>query len=472
MTSRGEGQAVGTRRLATASLLLGIFVLFDLGLLGWLIFRSLSQREIERVLLETREEAEELARQLASGVSEHGKDLYTLVAVEREKQTYIDSILQKRDVVQTIEIRDKDGKLVFRALAETFLPPQPGDPLRIESREGAPSTEIVTSESERTMDYDMDVPIGELGFLHIGISAVEMQKRIGVLRGELVRQTSLIGAVTLAVLLLAYLTIVWLWRRGRRLEVQAAEAERMAYIGTLASGLAHEIRNPLNSLSLNMQLLEEEAGAPVPRESTRRLLAITQKEIARLERLVTDFLSYARPRPLELETVPAAALLGRCRDILRREAEERGIDLVVEDQTDGARVRVDCEQMTQLLLNLVQNSLAATESTGRRGRVRLRAERHGGKVVLEVSDNGAGIPAAELGRIFDLFYSTKKGGTGLGLAVVRRIAQAHGGEIDIGSVAGRGTTIRLPLEEVVEREAELPAPVRVGPSVPAQPGSR
>ena len=107
-------------------------------------------------------------------------------------------------------------------------------------------------------------------------------------------------------LLISAYVVVWLvLRRSQRLEVQAAEAERLAYLGTLASGLAHEIRNPLNSLNLNMQMLEEEIDEHGSAPTGKRLLSITRSELSRLERLVTDFLAYAKPRPLELEEVPA-----------------------------------------------------------------------------------------------------------------------------------------------------------------------
>src|SRR6202049_5362259 len=106
-----------------------------------------------------------------------------------------------------------------------------------------------------------------------------------------------------------------LLRRARRLELQAAEAERMAYVGTLASGLAHEIRSPLNALNLNMQMLEEEIAeqAPGTMPTGRRLLSITRSEIDRLQRLGTDFLAYAKPRPLELQETPGGAPLARRR---------------------------------------------------------------------------------------------------------------------------------------------------------------
>src|SRR5690606_11980429 len=133
---------------------------------------------------------------------------------------------------------------------------------------------------------------------------------------ELLRQTTLIGTLTVVIVAAAFVLIWVLIRRGERLEAQAASAERLAYLGTLAAGLAHEIRNPLNSLNLNMQMLEEDLGSTARESTGKRLLSITRAEIGRLERLVTDFLAYARPRALQLETVPAVDLLTSARDVL------------------------------------------------------------------------------------------------------------------------------------------------------------
>jgi signal transduction histidine kinase len=289
------------------------------------------------------------------------------------------------------------------------------------------------------------VPIGDLGLLHVGISRGELEERIAVLRRDLTGQASLIGAVTLGLLVTAYLAVWFLWRRGRRLEEQAAEAERLAYVGTLASGLAHEIRNPLNSLSLNMQMLGEELERAAPSSAHHRLLSITRGEIGRLERLVTDFLSYARPRPLELEETPAVALLEHALEVLAGEIQARRARVEVVDHSAGSRVVVDRGQMGQLLLNLAHNALAATEDSGRPPRLRFAARRDGARVILEIDDNGVGIPAADRERIFDVFFSTRKGGTGLGLAIVKRIAQAHGAEVAVHSAPGGGTRVSVAL---------------------------
>ena len=157
------------RRLLIASAIFGLFVVLQIALFGWLIFRSLSQREIERVLLETREEAETLAQQIADRAERQGKDLYTAVAVERETQTYIDSILRQRDIVRQVEIRDKDGVLVFQSLKQTSLrEPGEGTPL-VPGTSELPGP-VVPHVEKRTADWtatyevpDVQVPIGDLG---------------------------------------------------------------------------------------------------------------------------------------------------------------------------------------------------------------------------------------------------------------------------------------------------------------------
>lgn len=474
-----------SRRLLMATVAFGIFLLLDIALFGWLMFRSLSEREIQRALVETRTEAENLAQQIAKNAEIH-KNLFTAVAVEQETQTYIDSILARRDIVRTVEIRDKNGVLVLRDQRRTQLfdprGPLVGSPelprgaprrrvteRRFESPVIAPTAAVVDAPNVR-------VPIGSLGVIEIGISQSELAKRTSSLRSELLRQTGLISALTIALIGSAYVIILSLLRRARRLEVQAAEAERLAYIGTLASGLAHEIRNPLNSLNLNMQMLEEEIDDRASASSGKRLLAITRSEIGRLERLVTDFLSYAKPRALDRTEMPAIALCDKVAEILGGEIQRRGAQVRVEDRTGGALISVDPAQMTQLLLNLAQNALGATEELPRKPKIELavdfvergggagRSERTDGRQVsIAVSDNGIGIPADELPKIFDLFYSTRKGGTGLGLAIVDRIAKAHGGSVRIdsrpnGPNPGTTVTVQLPLVAPAAEAAPAPAP--------------
>lgn len=464
-----------SRKLLIASLVFGVFVLCDFALFGWLIFRSLSQREVERVLLETRSEAEKVAKQIARR-AEREKDLYTAVAVERETQTYIDQVLRQRDLVRRVEIRDKNGVLVYEGRSEArtqvgseggapqIAPPILSSPELQQHMEPDPRIEKKTREAESSFEVpDIRVPIGTYGQLEIGISPVELSRRIEVLRKDLIRQTTLIGVASMLLLISAYAAVWMVLRRSQRLEVQAVQAERLAYLGTLASGLAHEIRNPLNSLNLNMQMLEEEIDEHHGSAPTgKRLLSITRSELSRLERLVSDFLAYAKPRPLEMEEVPAVRPLERVREVLAGEIQKRQVQAEIEDRSGGARIRIDPAQMNQLLLNLAQNAFNAAEEAGRRPWLKLTAGRQGPSVLLELADNGVGMTAEEQERIFDLFYSTRKGGTGLGLAIAERIASAHGGRLSVRSSKGVGTTVTVELPAVHPEPAPrtaLEAPV-------------
>ncbi|MBZ0114457.1 MAG: GHKL domain-containing protein [Thermoanaerobaculia bacterium] len=438
-----SSRSPASRRLLIGLVLLGLFILFDIGLFGWLLLRSLSEREISRVLLETREEAEGLAARIEERAETQGDDLYLAVATERETQTYIDSILRQRDMVRVVEIRDRDGTLVYQMQSKEILPVG-GEGLVLGSPEVQPHVEQTTTERESTFDlHNLSVPIGEMGEIRIGLSQEHLQNRVAVLQQELFRQAGVVGLVTLVLLFSAYLIIWWLLKRGRRLEEQAAEAERMAYIGTLAAGLAHEIRNPLNSLSLNMQMLEEDLDPSESVSGTARLLNITRSEIGRLEHLVTEFLAYARPRSPKFESVPAVQLLRRLEAVLHGQARRRDADIRVEDPSRGAYVSVDVQQINQLLLNLANNALNATEGLDRAPVITLRSRASSGQVALEVEDNGIGIRAGELNKVFDVFYSTQKGGTGLGLPIARRIAQSHGGDLEVTSTPGSGTCLRL-----------------------------
>jgi signal transduction histidine kinase len=483
-----------SRRLWVILGLLGLFILCDFALFSWLILRTLSRRELDRVLLETKSEALSIAGRIAGSAERSGGDLFTAVALEQETQTYIDSVLRQRQIVQTVEITDKNGVLVMKERREMEI--AAAAPLRPPSdHEIAPGTPHVETRTVERQDaqpvaippgllqgLDVTVPIGQFGSLRIGLSPIEMERRIVELRRDLVRQTAIIGSLTLGIVVLAFILISTLARRGQRLAAQAAEAERLAELGRLAAGLAHEIRNPLNSLNLNLQMLEEERVAAARRrtrggeggssepafasggasaggsrgataldvaapesDTSDRLFEITRSEIGRLERLVTDFLSYARPRALSLQGVAMAALAERARVVMAREFLHAGATLEIVDQSDGASVRVDPEQMQQLLINLLQNALAATEGTGRDRAVRIEIRRAGPRVELDVVDNGRGIAAEEEPRIFEIFYSTRKGGTGLGLAIARRVARAHAGDITFESRPGEGSTFRVAL---------------------------
>ena len=235
----------------------------------------------------------------------------------------------------------------------------------------------------------------------------------------------------------------------RAMEERARQAEKLAAIGTLAAGLAHEIRNPLNGAQLHLSFLErsikKQASAQEMLEATR----VVADEITRLANLVTEFLDFARPKPLLLKPTSLFKLCEHARSLVLTQAEGVGVELSCDLPSVDIEFEADQAKLTQVLLNLLQNAVEATGSGGG-GSVVLRARRGPRNVLIDVEDDGPGLPTPEA-PIFDAFFSTKEGGTGLGLAITHRIVTDHGGSIDVSSKTGKTAfRVTLPLAEATE----------------------
>jgi len=226
-----------------------------------------------------------------------------------------------------------------------------------------------------------------------------------------------------------------------RANAELLAAERLATIGKMAAHVTHEIRNPLSSLALNVELLEEELGDGA---EARALLRAIKGEIERLTTISERYLSVARRKPPRLEREDVGQI---CRDaaaFVRGELERHHVSVKLSVEPDLPALAVDEGQIRQALLNLLRNAREAMPSGGT---VELRAERTGeGGVVLTVEDEGAGIGEEARARLFEPFYTTKTHGTGLGLAITREIVEAHGGKITCEPREPHGTRfeVRLP----------------------------
>jgi len=223
---------------------------------------------------------------------------------------------------------------------------------------------------------------------------------------------------------------------------RALRAERLAAVGTLAAGLAHEVRNPLNSAALQLEVLERRLSkSDAVREATLPVTAAISEEIRRLERLVTEFLSFARPSPLELEPTAFAELCAEELAFGAPVAEAAGVEVVQEIAPDLPALKVDPQRLRQVLRNLVRNAIEAMPEGGK---LTVRARRVGATVEIDVADTGVGF--GDEAPIFDAFFTTKPKGTGLGLSIVHRIVSDHGGTVSVRSRPGETCfTISLPL---------------------------
>jgi len=229
----------------------------------------------------------------------------------------------------------------------------------------------------------------------------------------------------------------------KRLEAALENSRHLAALGELAASLAHEIRNPLSAVSGSFQML---ASRPDFNEEDRSLTEIVMRELTRMERLVTDMLEYARPREPDKRVIDLGATVGEVvrAFLVGKECEGREVEFAADE---AVFARADHAQIRQVVWNLLRNAAQVTDDGGT---IRAAVERgeDPGFVVIVVADDGPGIPERERERIFDPFYSTRERGLGLGLAICRRIVDAHGGEIRVepGDEGGTVFEIRLPGE--------------------------
>lgn len=239
------------------------------------------------------------------------------------------------------------------------------------------------------------------------------------------------------------------WRSTRRISARTKGREHLTELAQLAGGLAHEIKNPLSTINMNLKLLAEDLARSRDEDHQRwlRRLQHVQDETARLRDILDDFLHFARGHELNLETVPLQRIVGELVDFFTPQAEAAGVVIRTSLAEEPVRCRVDVDLLKQAVLNLMINAVQAMEPEG--GELMIRVDEARGRGVIEVIDTGPGMPPEIRRRIFEVYYSTKKNGSGLGLPTTRRIVEEHHGSIRAESEPEKGTRfiLHLPLAE-------------------------
>jgi signal transduction histidine kinase len=227
------------------------------------------------------------------------------------------------------------------------------------------------------------------------------------------------------------------------IEEQLRRSEKLSTLGEMAAVLAHEIRNPLGSIRGTAEILKDDYR---PEDPKHEFIEIQIRETERLNRVVEDFLRMARPQPTEMELCRIREELETIVTLVANDARERGIKLVLEPTGFDPVVRGNGEKLRQAFLNIVINALQATP---RGGSVTITVQQTGSAVEIGFCDTGPGIDEETRARIFEPFFTTKQDGTGLGLAVTKKIIEGHGGDLAVESEPGKGTTVtvRLPPPE-------------------------
>lgn len=232
-------------------------------------------------------------------------------------------------------------------------------------------------------------------------------------------------------------------REERALEEKLREAEHLSGIAQLAKGIAHEIRNPLNFISLSIDHLKKKysPGDEKERENFDLLITSIKHEIQRLNRLAGDFLDYGKPLRLNLREVDIGSLIQEILDLVKVKAEKDGVKILYQ-RGDIPRLSVDPELLKTCILNIILN---AFQSMPEGGNLAISAKTSEGNVRIIIQDSGIGVSKENLPKLFDPFFSTKSKGLGLGLAMTKRVAEEHGGKVIFQSEEGKGSAITISL---------------------------
>jgi signal transduction histidine kinase len=227
------------------------------------------------------------------------------------------------------------------------------------------------------------------------------------------------------------------------INTQLQVSERLAALGRVTAGVAHEVKNPLNSMRLWLENLKESLSKEEMNGDAQQAVQVLDKEIDRLDAVVKRFLDFTRPMDVRLESTHLADLLRDVLEIAQPQLDQAGVQVAQLLPIDVPPVYVDRALLKQAILNLVLNAVDAMTPGG--GQLRLMLSRRGELAEIAVGDTGRGIPLENRQKIFQLFFTTRPGGSGIGLASTFRIVQLHNGSIDFTSEVGRGTTFRIEL---------------------------
>jgi len=229
--------------------------------------------------------------------------------------------------------------------------------------------------------------------------------------------------------------------QAKALEEEAKRNEKLSAMGQLASGVAHEIRNPINAIGMIAQRLNKEFKPADNLEEYIKITELLRSEVNRINKIITQFLNYAKPLDLKLDYVNTKNFFEEIYQLFLPQAKQKNIKFIKQGE-DNLTVRFDSDLIKQSLMNIIQN---AFDAVGENGVVQLKYYKFDNTLTIEISDNGIGIPSEQQKKIFDLYFTTKKDGNGLGLSIAQKIIHQHNGTITFSSKQNQGTTFKLQL---------------------------
>ncbi len=416
MNKQSPAEKAFRKELIIASLLFALFFIAILTSGGYIIIKDLGEKEVFKTLEHYRSELEKMTTNIPETEIAKGFKFEKIVT------TRLNQFMVDKKIFDSLEIYDSDGKLIHQ---EDYL--RQGGIIAGTGIQGPP---LGQSRVEIRNKVPIEVPIqlapGKMGTAVLNISDQVLLKLAEDFRKQMIFKFTTLLSLIFFMLFISFLYVVKLLRKSRIIQKEAEEQNKLSYLGLLSSGLAHEIKNPLNTLKLNIQLLEEGLKGGTDKEELFGSIKPMLNQIKRLEKLTRDFLMYSKPLEPEFRSVNLKSLVKETCLTYLEEAKENGIELVISESGEEREVSGDENMLRIIFSNLLLNAIQASE-----GENKIDINLFFGDKVAEVDfiDYGPGIPEEIRDKIFDVFFTTKPEGTGLGLSIVKKLIEANKGEI-------------------------------------------
>lgn len=423
------------RQFVIASLLFALFFVAILSTGGYIIIKDLGEKEVFRTLDHYRAELEKMTTNIPEVEIAKGFKYEKIVT------TRLNQFMFDKRIFDSYEIYDSEGRLIHK---EDYL--KQGGIIAGTTIKGPP---LGQSQIEIRNKVPIEVPIqlapGKMGKAVLNVSDQVLLNLAKDFRDQMVFKFSTLIVLIVVMLFFSYIYVIKLLRKSRQIQQKSEEQNRLSYLGLLSSGLAHEIKNPLNTLKLNIQLLEEGLKGNSERDELLGSIEPMLNQIKRLEKLARDFLMFSKPLEPEFRNINILELLDETTLSYLEEAKEKNVEILKMSEGEERDIAGDENMMRIIFSNLLINAIQASV---KENKIEIKVSYKDSFVEIDFIDNGCGILEEVRERIFEVFFTTKTEGTGLGLSIVKRLVDAHNGKIEvIPSERGAHFRLTLPYEQ-------------------------